>query len=89
VQFRRRFRSGLVQNIGSVREAAELLLYNWHADSESETCWNAHKACLEVLHGQGDAATPRQDCRLRFVGFGGGRKASPIKMLASTDRLGN
>jgi hypothetical protein len=58
-----RARAGLVQNIGSVREAAEWLLYKWPSDSESETSWNARKACLEALQGQGDAATVRQAFR--------------------------
>jgi hypothetical protein len=56
-------RAGLVQNIGSVREAAEWLLYKWPADSESETSWNARKACLEALQGHGEAATARQAFR--------------------------
>jgi hypothetical protein len=56
-------RPGLVQNIGSVREAAEWLLHKWPADSESETSWSARKACLEALQGQGDAATARQAFR--------------------------
>jgi hypothetical protein len=42
------------------RQAAEWLLYKWPADSESGTSWNARKACLEALQGQGDAATARQ-----------------------------
>jgi hypothetical protein len=37
-------RAGLVQNIGSVRQAAEWLLYKWPADSKSGTSWNARKA---------------------------------------------
>jgi hypothetical protein len=35
-------------------------LYKWPADSEIEMSWNARKACLEALQGQGDAAAARQ-----------------------------
>jgi hypothetical protein len=53
-------RPGLLQNISSVRQAAEWLLYKWPTDSESETSWNACKACLEALQGGAEAAAARQ-----------------------------
>ena len=63
-------RAGLVQNIGSVREAAEWLLHRWPADGESETSWNARKACLEALQGQGEAATARQAFKMAAAKVG-------------------
>ena len=56
-------RAGLVQNIGSVREAAEWLLYKWPSDSEIETSWNARKACLEAPQGKVEVAAARQAFR--------------------------
>jgi hypothetical protein len=56
-------RAGQVQNIGSVREAAEWLLYEWPSDIDTAKARAARKACLEVLKGESEAATARQAFR--------------------------
>jgi hypothetical protein len=56
-------RAGQVRNIGSAREAAEWLLYEWPAESiESWKARDARQACLAALEGAGETA----DARLAF-----------------------
>jgi hypothetical protein len=62
VQVHRR-RAGQVRNIGSAREAAEWLLYEWPQKVDTERAKAARKACLEVLEGQRKAAAARQAFR--------------------------
>jgi Protein of unknown function (DUF982) len=56
-------RAGQVRNIGSAREAAEWLLYEWPQKIDTDRARAARKACLEVLQGQRKAAAARQAFR--------------------------
>jgi hypothetical protein len=57
-------RAGQVRNIGSAREAAEWLLYEWPTHTiDTARARAARKACLEVLEGQRAAAAARQAFR--------------------------
>jgi hypothetical protein len=54
-------RAGQIRNIGSAREAAEWLLYEWPtAKIDTARARAARMACLEVLAGQRKAAAARQ-----------------------------
>ena len=56
-------RPGLVQDISSVRQAAEWLLYKWPDRTDTDNAWRARKACLEALQGSVAAASVRQAFR--------------------------
>jgi hypothetical protein len=56
-------RAGQIRNIGSAREAAEWLLYEWPQNNDTDRARAARKACLEVLQGQREAAAARQAFR--------------------------
>jgi hypothetical protein len=57
-------RAGQVRNIGSAREAAEWLLYEWPTGKiDTDRAREARKACLDVLEGQRKAAAARKAFR--------------------------
>jgi hypothetical protein len=49
------------QNISSVRQAADWLVYKWPA--ETDKAWRARKACLDALEGTVETAAARQAFR--------------------------
>jgi hypothetical protein len=54
-------RAGDVRNIGSAREAAEWLLYEWPAETiDSFKARAARRACLNALEGVGETADARE-----------------------------
>jgi hypothetical protein len=58
------YRAGDVHNIGSAREAAEWLLYEWPTEKiDTARACAARMACLEALEGQREAAVARQAFR--------------------------
>jgi hypothetical protein len=59
-----RRRAGDIRNIGSAREAAEWLLYEWpEATIDSFKARAARQACLNALEGVGETADARQAFR--------------------------
>ncbi|NGO50451.1 DUF982 domain-containing protein [Allomesorhizobium camelthorni] len=57
-------RAGQVQNVGSAREAAEWLLYEWPAETiDSDKARAARQACLAALESRGETADARQAFR--------------------------
>ncbi|NGO51590.1 DUF982 domain-containing protein [Allomesorhizobium camelthorni] len=57
-------RAGQVQNIGSAREAAEWLLYEWpEATRDGLKARAARQACLNALKGIGESDDARQAFR--------------------------
>jgi hypothetical protein len=55
---------GQRQNISSVRQAAEWLLYQWPLESDTDKAWRARKACYEALQGKIEVSTARQAFRV-------------------------
>jgi Protein of unknown function (DUF982) len=57
-------RAALVEHIGSVRKAAEWLLYQWPAQTaDTPKARDARQACLEALEDETKVATARQAFR--------------------------
>lgn len=53
-------RTGRIRSIGSVREAAEVLLTAWPEGPETRKRRAAREACLRALEGTGTAAQARR-----------------------------
>ena len=53
-------RPGRIRMIGSVREAAEVLLTAWPEGPETRKRRGAREACLRALRGSGTAAQARE-----------------------------